>query len=76
MKEQIGNEQEQTLRPTQEEKAPPADAEESVGYAPPEKSPRVPPTIHGSTGQQIVTLAIMGLAIVLMMLAVWIGEPA
>lgn len=74
MKERIGKAQEQTARPT--EGTPPADAAENVGYVPAEEPARMPPTIHGSIGHQLVTLAIIGLAVALLMLAVWIGEPA
>lgn len=73
MKERIGNEQEPTVRPAPENGASPED----VGYAPPpEDTRRAPPSIHGSIGHQLVTLAIIGVAVALLMLAAWMGEPA
>jgi hypothetical protein len=76
MEERIGKDEDIT-RPMQGEDAAAADAAERVEFVPtPEKPERVPPTIYGSIGHQLVTLAIIGLAVALLMLAVWMGEPA
>jgi hypothetical protein len=74
MEERIGRD-EDLARPIQEQGAAPKDAAEDVGLAP-EKPARAHSTVHGSAGEQLLTLAMIGLALMLLMLAVWVGEPA
>jgi hypothetical protein len=74
MENQIGKD-EDIARPILEEGAAPTEAAEDVELAP-EKPARARSTVHGSAGEQLLTLAMIGLALMLLMLAVWVGEPA